>query len=141
MGKKSGDNLKELIYKDCEMWNKADWDRIDDLYSEDYVEPYTGVKGREQFKQWAINTNKSFPDLTLTIEDTVMQGNVIAARYTVRGTHRGEFMGIQPTDKTFEIMILSVYRTDKGKFVEHWGLYDIFSILIQLGVKEIPQGV
>ena len=140
MGNKSSDNLKELIYQDCEMWNKGDWDRIDNLYSEDYIEPYIGVKGREGIKQWAINTKKAFPDLTLTIEDTVVQGNVIATRYTIRGTHRGEFMGIQPTGKTFEIMTLAINRIEDGKFVEGWILHDIFSILTQLGVKEIPQG-
>lgn len=139
MGNESSDNLKELIYQECEMINKGNWDRIDDLYSEDYIEPYTGVKGREKFKQWAIETKKPFPDLTLTIEDIVVQGNVIAVRYTARGTHRGEFMGIAPTGKTFEIMALSINRTEDGKFVEGWSLHDIFSVLIQLGVKEVPQ--
>ncbi len=141
MGNESSDNLKELIYKDCEMWDKGNWDRVDDLYSEDYIEHYTGVKGQEGIKQDRINTKKAFPDLKLTIEDTVVQGNVIAVRYTIRGTHRGEFMGIQPTGKTFEIRALAINRTEDGKFAEHWGLYDIFSILIQLGVKEIPQGL
>jgi len=141
MGNGEEDKLKEVIYQDREWFNKGEYDRIDELYSEDYIEPYTGAKGREGIKKDTINLKKAFPDLAITIEDTIVKGNVIVTRSTVTGTHRGEFMGIPPTGKTFKVMGISIDRTEGGKFVEHWGLFDIFSMLIQLGVKEVPKGL
>ena len=140
MGNEKEDKLKEVIYRDRDMLNKGDFDMIDELYSEDYIEPYSGVKGREGARQEFIETKKGFPDLTFTIEDTIVKGNVIVTRYTITGTHRGAFKGIPPTGKTFKVMAITIDRIEGGKFVEHWSLYDIFSMLVQLGVKEVPQG-
>ena len=141
MGNEREDKLKELIYQENEMLNKGDWEKFDELYSEDYIEPYLGFKGRKGVKQQFIEAKKAFPDLTFTIEDTIVQGNVIVTRLTITGTHHGEFMGIAPTGRTFKVMALSIDRTEGGKFVERWALFDFYSELIQLGVKEVPKGL
>ena len=75
----------------------------------------------------------------MTIEDTVVEGDKIAARYTARGTHRGEFMGIQPTGKTFEMSEITIKRTKGGRLAESWAIPDFISMLQQLGI-EVPPG-
>ena len=77
----------------------------------------------------------AFPDLRFTMEDMVAEGDRVAFRATLRGTHQGPFRGLAPTGRTVAIAVLDVVRVEEGRFTEHWGGPDLLDTLRQLGVE------
>jgi predicted ester cyclase len=75
----------------------------------------------------------AFPDATITIEDTVIGGDLIAFRSVMRGTHQGEFMGIPATGVEIEVGLLDLIRVEGGRFAEQWGGPDLLDLVRQLG--------
>jgi len=80
----------------------------------------------------------AFPDLKVTVEDLLADGDKVVARVSIRGTHQGAFMAVSPTGKPFTGMAVNIFRIVNGKIVEHWGLADRLSTLQQLGVVTLP---
>jgi predicted ester cyclase len=76
----------------------------------------------------------AFPDLKVTVEDLLVDGDKVVARVSYRGTHQGAFMSIPPTGKQITGMGINIFRIANGKLVEHWGLTDRISALRQMGV-------
>lgn len=89
--------------------------------------------GPEAFKQARTMMYSAFPDLLLTIEEMIAEGDALAQRYTGRGTHEGEFMGIAPTGKWVEFGGISAVRIREGKIVEYRGMPDMLGLLQQIG--------
>ena len=135
MTKESSVNLRELLEKEVNVHLSGDLYKFDGLYVEDYIDHSLGTRGLKDYKEAYVAIKKAFPDITVTIEDTVVEGDKIAARYTLRGTHRGEFMGIQPTGKTFEMSEIAIVRTEGGRLAESWAIPDFISLLQQLGME------
>ena len=79
----------------------------------------------------------AFPDLTVTIEDSIVEGDKIAMRQRFRGTHEGGFMGIEPTGKRVESTSFVMCRIEGDKIAETWVETDVIGLLEQLGV-EVP---
>jgi predicted ester cyclase len=77
--------------------------------------------------------HKAFPDLTMRIEKVVVQGDDVATRAIGVGTHKGEFMGIAPTNKRTETGILSITTVRNGKVVEDITEFDAFGLFTELG--------
>jgi steroid delta-isomerase-like uncharacterized protein len=82
----------------------------------------------------------AFPDMRVTIEDLVAEGDKVAARWSVTGTHRGELMGIPATGKRVTVTGIEINRFAGGKLVEHWESFDQLSMMQQLGVVPAPGG-
>ena len=80
-----------------------------------------------------------FPDLHVTVEDIIAEGDKVVGRTTIRGSHTGEFMGMAPTGKQFTIQAIDVMRFAGGKVVEHWGNQDDLGMMQQLGVIPTPE--
>ena len=78
----------------------------------------------DTFKETFAEAREGFPDLGITIEDVMAEGDRVAARVVMRGTHRGEFQGITPTGKRVEVRAIDMFRISNGKIVEHWGHAD-----------------
>ena len=78
----------------------------------------------DTFKETFAEALAGFPDLSITVEDVMAEGDRVAARVTMRGTHRGEFQGIAPTGKRVEVRAIDMFRISNGKIVEHWGHAD-----------------
>jgi steroid delta-isomerase-like uncharacterized protein len=78
----------------------------------------------DTFKATFKEAREGFPDLSVTVEDVMAEGDRVAARVTMRGTHRGEFQGIAPTGKRVEVRAIDMFRISEGKIVEHWGHAD-----------------
>jgi predicted ester cyclase len=87
----------------------------------------------EQTKQFTAASYKNIPDLNSTIEDMVAEGDKVVVRFTIHGTHNGEFMGIAPTGKKFTQAGTSIYRIAGGKIAEVWWLADTLGLMQQLG--------
>ena len=124
-----------------DFWNQRDVGAIDELYATDYLghDP-SGLNGAtlEEVKQSAAGIFTAFPDFHLTIDDEVAEGDKVVKRWTVTGTHRGEFMGIPPTENHITITGVNFYRIADGKIVETWWSSDALGMLQQLGVIPPP---
>jgi hypothetical protein len=75
-----------------------------------------------------------YPDIQLTVEDVIAEGDKVVARNTVTGTHQGEFMGVGPTGKSVTYNEIFIFRFANGRVVETWGVVDVLSQMKQLGV-------
>ena len=126
---------KELMRRFAEeVVNAHDLSAANDLVDEKVIEHEPGFEsGLDGFKQGMQKFFAAFPDLTMTIEDLIAEHDKVVARATFRGTHQGEFMGLEPTGKPFEVGAIDVVRFANGKAVEHWGLTDRQALLEQLG--------
>jgi predicted ester cyclase len=80
----------------------------------------------------------AFDDLSVTVEDEVVEGEKVANRWTFRGTHTGELMGIAPTDNRVEFSAISVHRIAEGRFAEGWVNFDAMGTRQQLGAIPAP---
>ena len=90
--------------------------------------------GAELLKQvWAM-LFRVYPDIHLTVEDVLAEGDKVVGRTTVTGTHRGEFMGVAPTDKSVTYNEMFIFRFADGRVVETWGVVDVYSQMKQIGV-------
>lgn len=90
--------------------------------------------GAAALKEVFARLHGVFPDLVVTVEDMVAEGDKVAGRNSVSGTHRGEYMGISPTGKSVTYNEIFVFRFEGGRIAETWGVVDVFSQLKQLGV-------
>jgi steroid delta-isomerase-like uncharacterized protein len=97
-------------------------------------DPSRGDTNREQRIQASIMAFTAFPDATYSVDDSIAEGDKIANRYTLRGTHKGVFMGIPPTGKQIVVKGANIYRIREGKIVETWDFLDTFGMMAQLGV-------
>ena len=79
------------------------------------------------------------PDLRVVIEDMIAEGDKVATRYTLEGTHEGELFGVPPTGQRLSIKSISVERVSDGKIQEHWRITDSLDMIQQLGVIPMPE--
>jgi len=90
--------------------------------------------GAQALKQvWAVLL-RAYPDLHLTVEDLIAEGDKVVARIVCTGTHLGEYMGLEPTGKSIAYDEIFIFRFANGRVVETWGVVDVFSQMKQLGV-------
>lgn len=104
----------------------------------DHAAPAGFPKGLEGAKQLLGMYLSAFPDVAVTIEDLVAEGDRVVARYTARGTHQGSFMGIAATGKRVTFTGIDIVRVSGDKIVEHWESFDQLGLMQQLGVVRMP---
>jgi len=121
-----------------EVWNKGNLSMADELFTPNYVhhDPSTPDLGRgpESEKKRATLYRSAFPDLRLTIEDIIAEGETVIARWSCRGTHKGDLSGIAPTGKQVTISGVSIARFSGSKMAEGWINWDALGLMQQLGV-------
>ena len=117
--------------------NTADRNLGAEVVSEDAVfhipnspEPMRGLDG---YLAVIGMMRSGFPDIRWTLEETIAEGEKIAARFEMRGTHRGEFFGVPPTGNTIAVKALNFYSFDNGKIIEEHGLPDLLGLMKQIG--------
>ena len=118
-----------------EAWNQGRLEVIDEICAADYVGigPYGNEIGPEAVKRGVASRRKGFPDIRVTIDDLIAEGDKVVAHLTFRGTHEGEFQGIQATGKKVTWSGIWIYRVADGKFVERWHAWDMYGLMQQLG--------
>jgi steroid delta-isomerase-like uncharacterized protein len=122
-----------------EVWNKGREEAIDELFAEDGIaygladESGAPIRGTAGFKEFHQRFRGAFPDIVVTIEDTVAEGDKVAARCSVRAVHAGDHLGFAATQKPMEITGMSIVRIRDGKIVEGWNNFDFMSMFRQLG--------
>jgi steroid delta-isomerase-like uncharacterized protein len=121
-----------------EVWNKGSMPVADELFAPNYAHHDSSTadvgRGPESEKKRATLYRAAFPDVRLTIEDIIAEGETVTARWSCRGSHKGDLNGIAPTGKQFTISGVSIARFANGKMVEGWVNWDALGLMQQLGV-------
>ena len=91
------------------------------------------VSGPAGYLEIISMMRSGFPDIQWTLEETIAEGDNIVARYTMRGTHQGAFMGVPPTGKKIAVQALNIYRFSNGQILEELGQPDLLGLLQQIG--------
>lgn len=119
-----------------EVLNAGNLELLDEMLSPDYkryLTPTSAPLTPQLQKQRLAGLRAAFPDIHLTMEDIIAEGDRIAFRGALRGTHQGTFQGIPPTGKQVTVFAYDLVRIENGKFCEHWGGPDLLNALLQLG--------
>ena len=114
----------------------------DEIVAPNYVNHNfpTPAPGAEGFKQVLGMFLAGFPDLQVTLEEILAEGDKVATRGYFTGTQRGEFNGIPATDKEAKVAYSDVWRVEDDQLVENWVQMDMMGLLQQLGVIPAPEG-
>ena len=114
----------------------------EEIYAPNYISHQPAgnedLRGLQAIKQFVAGLRRAFPDLQITIEDQIAEGDKVVTRLTSRGTHRGELWGIAATGREAEVSSVSTNRMEGGKIVEHWTCADRLGMMQQLWVIEQP---
>ncbi len=90
--------------------------------------------GTQALKEVFARVHRVFPDIHVTVEDMIEEGDKVVGRHTVTGTHQGEYMGLPPTGKSVTYNEIIIFRSVNGRIAETWGVVDVFSQMKQLGM-------
>ena len=129
----------------CDAMNTGDAEVISKTIDE-LVEPEALIRtplpfeatGAQLLKEAFARLYQAFPDLHITVEDLIAEGDRVVGRDTVTGTHQGEYMGVPPTGKSITYNEIFIARFAGGRIAETWGVVDVLSQMRQLGA--IPGG-
>ena len=128
---------KEKARRSWEIVNQRNPDLIEEFYPPDLVwhEPDQDIRGYEEARQFVSTFFDAFPDINITVEDAIAEGDQAVTRYTIRGTHRGETEEFgPPTGRQVELKGITISRIEGGKIAEEWERYDNLSAMQQLGL-------
>ena len=115
----------------------------DEVLAAGFVFHFPGVPVPMDVNGWKGTTalfHTAFPDQTTTVDALIAEGDQVAARFTFRGTHQGDFQGLAPTGKTATMTGIAFWRLAEGKIAEHWVEIDAMGLMQQLGAIPAPAG-
>jgi steroid delta-isomerase-like uncharacterized protein len=133
----SAEENRALARRSWEIVSQRNPDLIEEFYPPDFVwhEPDQDIRGYEQAKQFVSTFLQAFPDINISVEDVIAEGDKVVSRYTIRGTHQGETEQFgPPTGRQMALEGITIHRFEGGKIVEEWERYDNLSALQQLGL-------
>ncbi len=122
-----------------EVWNKGRAEAIDEMFAADGIahglsdDLENPLKGPAGFKPFHETFRGAFPDIEVVVEDMIAEGDLVAARCSVRGTHTGDHLGIAATNAPVQFTGMSIVRIKDGKIVEGWNNFDFMKMNKQIG--------
>jgi steroid delta-isomerase-like uncharacterized protein len=118
-----------------EVVSKGKLDLIDEIFAPDFVahEADQDIRGPEGVRQFILMLRAAFPDLQVTVEDVLAEGDKVVQRWSAHGSHQGELMGLAPSGKRISVAGITISRFEGGKVAEEWELYDMRGMMQQLG--------
>lgn len=136
------DDLKGIVDRwMVEVWQRGNADAIDELHAPDFQDhsPAGRPSDNEGFKAGVRELYRGFPDFSAVTEDLLIDAAAgkVAVRWKGAGTHYGDFMGAQATDKQITFRGIEILRIENGRIVEHWGEWDGIDLLEQLGMLKL----
>ncbi len=128
-----------------EVWNQGREETVDELMAPNAVAVGLGemdqeVHGPSEFKIFLRNMRQALPDVRIDMEDTTAERDKISARVVLKGTHRGNGLGVPPTGNAVQIRGIVMVRIAGGKIVEGWNSWDQLGLLRQIGALNHPAG-
>ena len=131
-----------------EVFGQGKLELVDELLAPDYVSHAPGdpelSRGPQDIKELVCAYHSAFPDIDFAVEKQVAEGDTVVSRWTARGTHRGEFMGVAPSGRMMEVSGMSMDRISGGRIVENWNNWEALELMRQIGAisdSEHTQGV
>lgn len=120
-----------------EVFGQGKLELVEELLAPDYVSHAPGDPelslGPEAIKDIVRAYHSAFPDINFTVEKQVAEGDMVVTRWTARGTHRGEFMGVAPSGRRIEVSGMSMDRISGGRIVENWNNWEALELKRQIG--------
>ena len=128
-----------------EVWNQGREESIDDLFAPQGIGYGLGdteapVQGPAGIKPFVRNLRGALPDIHMTIEDSIAEGDKVTVRITVEGTHKGGQLGVAPTGRRIKIAGVVIIRIANGQLVEGWNSWDQLGLLRQIGALPAVAG-
>jgi predicted ester cyclase len=133
---------KDAVRLFYEQMDKGNLDIVDKLVSINYVGHVPGfedITGRKGLKDLLVVFHSAFPDLLHIIEDLISEGDKVVGRFTLRGTQKGELLGISPTNRLVTFTATGIYRFENGLLAEDWIEYDALGIMNQISAGSIAR--
>ena len=138
----SAEENKALVRRYVEEFvDRSNFDFSDEMFAPNFVRYDAGpdqVSRVEDLKHFFGMLHSGFPGFRSTIEELLCEGDKVTLRFTFRGTHQGEFMGIAPTGKEVTMSGIDILRIADGKIVEMWNQEDVLGMMRQLGAIPEP---
>jgi predicted ester cyclase len=133
---------KAIIRRGFEAMNIKDLSVFEEILAPGYVnhDMPAPAPGPDGFKQVIGAFFSGFPDMRITLEAQLGDGDLVANRGTFTGTHQGEFMGIPATGKQVTVKFMDMWRVEDGQAAENWVRIDMLSLMVQLGAVPPPPG-
>jgi steroid delta-isomerase-like uncharacterized protein len=134
----STEENKALVRRWEELWNQGNLALADELFAPTFLlhdpsSPFE-ISGPEGYKQDITRFRSAFPDLQITLEEMVAEGEKVVGRWTARGTHQGPLRSFPPTGTQVTLTGIDIFRIVGGKIVEEWSNADGLGMLQQLGI-------
>jgi steroid delta-isomerase-like uncharacterized protein len=126
-----------------ELWNEGNFDVVEEAVAEDIVAHdivHGDLHGPDEIRDVVAAFRAAFPDLHMTVDDQVGEGDMIVTRYSVTGTHTGELPGMPPSGKRMTIRGINVARWSGLRIVEAWETWDALSLVRALGLPRRWKG-
>jgi len=127
---------KKIVRQFFEYFSKGDVTQIENLWGPDYKFHYPGrtnTLGKKESQDLIRQYHSAFPDMKFTIEDQIAEGEMVVTRISVSGTHKGDFMGIVPSNKKISATGIASHKIQNNKIVEEWTEFDMLGIMKQIG--------
>ncbi len=126
-----------------EAFNEGNLGVVDEIVASDYVlhdpaSPEGELRGPEGVKGFVQMYRSAYPDTDITVEEQIAEGDRVVSRWTARGTHQGELLGVPPSGNRVEVSGITIDRFSGGKFAESWTSYDALGMLQQIGAIPEP---
>lgn len=128
-----------------EVWNQGRLETVTELLDPDVLghglvdETGKNIRGVESFLSFFKMFKQAFPDIHITIEESVTEGDKIMVLCRVRGTHADHGIGFGPTGKAVDFTGMCMVRVRNGKIVESWNSFDFLGMFQQLGLVEFSK--
>ena len=139
----SAEESKATMRRYLGVFEQGNIDLLDELLAPDYTNHSPATPdlptGPEGVKAVVSMFRSAMPDLRVVVEDMIAEGDKVATRYTLEGTHEGELFGVPPTGQRLSIKSISVERVSDGKIIEHWRVTDSLDMMQQLGAIPAPE--
>ena len=132
MGAEANKALVRRHYK--EVLTGKDVAVIDELYAPVIAVGDDASMERDQFKAVAGMMHTAFPDVVVTVQDQIAEGDKVVTRWTAHATHQGDFMGIPATGKQVQMKAIHIHQVVDGRIAALWEEFDMFGLMQQLGV-------
>jgi steroid delta-isomerase-like uncharacterized protein len=136
---------KDLARQAIGIWTTGVFDAVDELYAPEYVnhqhhdpDDPRDIHGAEAMKRFARKFREAFPDFHDSVDIQIAEGDMVATRFTSTGTHRGTFMGVEPTNRELTWTGITIDRIAEGKIVESWANWDMMGMMQQLNAVSAP---
>lgn len=127
-----------------EVVNTGDVDGLEEFIAPAFVEVYRNTRhptGIEGAREHVLGVRRTYPDLHLTVEQPIAEGEWVVTRVTARGTHEGVWLGMKPTGESMELTSVNIDRVVDGRIVEHGGAANLLEPFLEVGALRLTNPV